>query len=68
MNMPGFTAEASLYRTSELYSMRSMDTISTSQVVPQQMSGLARDACLSACLCCGRGENWGCCVACFFCV
>ncbi len=38
MNMPGFNAETSLYKTCELYHMRSMDAIATggtSQVVPQ---------------------------------
>jgi hypothetical protein len=68
MNMPGFTAEASLYRTSELYPMRSMDAISTGQVVPQQLSGLAvPDLCNLSCRCCGLTHNRACCLACFFC-
>lgn len=37
MNMPGFNAEASLYKTGELYHTRSMGAISSGQVVPQQM-------------------------------
>jgi hypothetical protein len=37
MSLPGFTAEASIYRTSELYQMRSMDAIRCGEVVPQQM-------------------------------
>jgi hypothetical protein len=35
MNMPGFTGEASLYKTSAHYYMGEAETISSPQVVPQ---------------------------------
>jgi hypothetical protein len=44
MNMPGFTAEASLYRPSELYSMRTTDANPTGQVVPQ-LAGFCHTMC-----------------------
>jgi hypothetical protein len=61
MSMPGFTADASLYRTSQQYRMNSPECVLTGQVTPQQMGRQARPAgdseelliCLGACLCCG---------------
>ena len=35
MSMPGFTADASLYRTSEHYHMRQASTVGPELVVPQ---------------------------------
>jgi hypothetical protein len=65
MNMPGFTAEVSLYWPSELYPMRSMDAISTAQVVPQRLGVLAPDPCELICKSC---YIWGVgCLVCYFC-
>ena len=36
MNMPSFTAAASVYRTNQFYRMRRKDAIATGQVVPQR--------------------------------
>jgi|RhiMetdeSRZDD1v2_1073273.scaffolds.fasta_scaffold27389_4 hypothetical protein len=35
MTMPGFTSEASLYRTSDYYSISCISTAGANQVVPQ---------------------------------
>jgi hypothetical protein len=73
MSLPGFTAEASIYRTSELYQMRSMDAIRCSEVVPQQMERdifgvMARDdVCTRSCRCCIITNNPLCCWVCLSC-
>ena len=62
MNMPGFTGEQSLYKTHELYHMRSIDAIATGQIVPQ-----AARSCVRACLSCaflGNRENCKVCSKC----
>jgi hypothetical protein len=37
MNMPGFTAEASLYNTTQLYKLQASFSNATQEVVPQRM-------------------------------
>jgi hypothetical protein len=37
MNMPGFTAEASLYRTSESYELEAGFTDGTGEIIPQRI-------------------------------
>lgn len=55
MNMPGFTAEASLYKTYEHYPVVATDVASSTQVVPQIPLGL----CNKAAYYCNRGyERW----------
>ena len=55
MNMPGFTAEASLYKTSKHFSAGATGTASSTQVVPQIPLGL----CTKAAYYCDRGyEKW----------
>lgn len=44
MNMPGFTAEASLYKTSRHFYMAATGAISSAQVMPQQAQMLAARA------------------------
>jgi hypothetical protein len=54
-NMPGFTAEASLYETSRRYVVVPTDSVSATQVVPQIPIGL----CTKAAYYCARGyEKW----------
>ena len=53
MNMPGFTAEASLYQTNEHYPAEAITVASSNQVVPQY--GL----CDKAAYYCNRGyKKW----------
>lgn len=55
MNMPGFTAEASLYRSDERYLQEVTNTTSSTQVVPQFPVGL----CTKAAYYCNRGyQKW----------
>lgn len=55
MNMPGFTAEASLYKTNERYPVEATNAASSTQVVPQFPLGL----CTKAAYYCDRGyEKW----------
>ena len=60
MNMPGFNAEASLYRTSaENYMVTgAIFAASTARVVPQG------DPCRGACRCCSEYGYQGCCSIC----
>jgi hypothetical protein len=54
-NMPGFTAEASLYKTDEYYPVVATDAASSTQVVPQGPLGL----CTKAAYYCNRGyQKW----------
>lgn len=54
MNMPGFTAEASLYQTSERYQQQATGNIrSDAGVVPAQLGGLD-------CVCLYVGGQWQC--------
>jgi hypothetical protein len=55
INMPGFTAEASLYKTNQYYPVATTGAASTTQVVPQFPSGL----CTKAWYYCNLGyEKW----------
>lgn len=55
INMPGFTAEASLYKTNKHYPVVATGTAFSTQVVPQIPLGL----CTKAAYYCNRGyENW----------
>jgi hypothetical protein len=54
MNMPGFTAEASLYKTDEQYLVAATDPAPSNQVVPQY--GL----CDKASYYCNRGSGKWC--------
>jgi hypothetical protein len=65
-NLPGFTAEVSLYRTSRSYRTGSSHGgPSSGQVKPQLMASPVRSSgdseglliCLGACLCCGLCEK-----------
>jgi len=54
-NIPGFTAEASLYKTIEHYPVVATGTASSTQVVPQFPVGL----CTKAVYYCNRGyQKW----------
>ena len=55
MNMPGFTAEASLYKSEEQYLVVATDAAPSTQVVPQIPLGL----CTKAVYYCNRGyQKW----------
>ena len=55
MTMPGFTAEASLYRTNTHYPLVTTGSASSTQIVPQIPLGL----CTKAAYYCNRGyEKW----------
>jgi hypothetical protein len=54
MKMPGFSAEASLFKSTKHYTVVAIGTASSNQIVPQQ-TGL----CNKAAYYCNRGyENW----------
>lgn len=63
MNMPGYTAEASLTPASTSYRTFATGTSDASGVVVPQSFLL----CLVACRCCGRG-NPNCCYVCDICI
>src|SRR6267142_2274556 len=73
MNMPGFTAESTLYRTSAQYNTTLTYLLATAEgnVMPQQVMPPALIAttpdplfCLAACFCCAStGHPW-CCARC----
>jgi len=58
MNTPGFTAEASLYKTSERYHMRSMGSIVIDQVAPQ-IPPWIHCGCRGSACCCLNTLPWG---------
>ena len=75
MNIPGFTGEASLYRTSRHY-QTAVTSNSITQVLPQLVRGRAlvntrtvgnvdcSTACCGNCTCCGNSGNSECCSYC----
>lgn len=55
INIPGFTAEASLHKTNERYPAEATNVASSTQVVPQFPLGL----CTKAAYYCNRGyQKW----------
>lgn len=62
-NIPGFTAEASLYNTNELYFQKVTNTAPSNHVVPQIPIGL----CNKAVYYCNRGIQKWCDIADRFC-
>jgi hypothetical protein len=66
MNMPGFTAEASLYKASERYSMaRTVDAMANDQkILPQRIRicGHIDAECLSGCVAGGGGTRLSVCL------
>jgi hypothetical protein len=72
MNMPRFTAEASLYRTGEVYRTLSINASTITQVIPQATKAPTTKnddpACRGACKCCGVYGYSGCCARCDGCV
>ena len=69
MKHPGFTAEASLYKSEGLYAMAWTRTISTAQVAPQRM--IDPSTCYTACWNCvyGYGYTFGLwCLICDWCL
>jgi hypothetical protein len=75
---PGFTADASLYKTTKHYHMAEMSGVSANWVIPQQLRRMAgqqldrKGICDAACVCCGlpspiEPECCGVCLACGIC-
>lgn len=70
VNMPGFVADASLYRTSQNYYAPGIGSAGSSQVIPQQLA-VKNDPtlfCLAVCLCCGSSGHVWCCYKCDVCL
>ena len=75
MNMPGFTAEVSLYKTSRYYHTMENGNTHASRVVPQvlpalrNIGGILEGAleCLAFCFCCASSLNSYCCINCAIC-
>ncbi len=66
MKHPGFTAEASLYKSNGHYAMAWGGAISTPRILPQQVLS---DACVEACQWCGLVGDpmYSLCTACYYC-
>ncbi|MEG5038637.1 MULTISPECIES: hypothetical protein [unclassified Microcoleus] len=70
MSLPGFTAEAAVYNTSQNYRMSGADVISTTEVIPQGSCGWRKKircgAAVAACgAACASGVATAACIACF---
>jgi len=67
MNMPGFTAEASLCRANEHYRGIGADPTGTAQVVPQLILAIPRSRCMVAMFDCVIHEDQQACAYWDFC-
>ncbi|NQE33387.1 hypothetical protein E5S67_01106 [Microcoleus sp. IPMA8] len=69
MSLPGFTAEAAVYNTSQNYRMSGADVISTTEVILQGCNWRKKIRCAAAVAACGAtcasGVGTAACIACF---
>jgi hypothetical protein len=65
MNMPGFMAEASLYKSLNRYSATTMEAQKSASIYPQSPPIYPlSDSPISDCVCCILSDSYSCCARC----